>query len=79
MKSPISLVQSAISEDTVEALKAVLAEAERGDVLGLSLVVIHKKSRSFSVETTGEARRNPILALGTLTMLDEHLRRQAYK
>lgn len=78
MKTPFTLTQETISHDTVEALRTLLAAAERGDVLGMAFVVMHKR-RSFTVETTGEANRNPIFALGTLTMLDEHLRRQAYK
>ncbi len=79
MKAPFELAhRNTISHDTVEALRSLLAEAERGEVLGLALVVMHKR-RSFSVEVTGEADRNPVFTIGTLAMLDEHLRRKAYK
>lgn len=78
MKPPFTLTKETISHDTVEVLRVLLEAAERGEVLGLAFVVLHKR-RSFSVEITGEAERNPVFTLGTLAMLDEHLRRQAYK
>lgn len=78
MKTPFTLAHETISHDTVEALRGLLEEAEKGEVLGMAFIVMHKR-RSFSVEATGEADRNPVFTIGTLAMLDEHLRRKAYK
>ena len=78
MKPPFRLAQEMLSHDTIEALRVLLEEAERGDILGMAFVVMHKR-RSFTVDATGEARRNPIWSIGALAMLDEHLRRMAYK
>lgn len=78
MKQPFVLTQDTISHETVQALRTLLEKAERGDLIGIAYAVMNKQ-RSYSVDTAGELHRNPTFALGTVVMLDEHLRRQAYK
>lgn len=72
MKPPFRLVLDAHSHDTVELLEQVLAEARRGQIIGVALVAMRKR-REFIGDAAGEAYRNPTFARGMLAALDDRL------
>lgn len=72
MDKPFGLVQQPISHDTVKALKELLEDAERGEVIGLAFAVMYK-GRDYIVDTAGEAHRSPTFARGMVQALDDHL------
>lgn len=77
MKRPFKLVSiTGVSRDTVECLQALLALAERGEVIGVSYVAMHKR-RHFTAHSCGEAHRNPVFASGMVGALWFDLQRQA--
>jgi hypothetical protein len=72
MKKPFELMPDNISHDTVEALKSLLEEAERGEIIGFAFAAMYK-GRDFIVNTAGEAYRSPTFARGMVQALDDHL------
>lgn len=60
---PFRLVQlkKPVSHDTVRCLRALLEEAERGEIHGICFAVM-KANRDFSYNACGEAHRNPAWA-----------------
>jgi hypothetical protein len=77
VRRPFKLVAlDGVSRDTVECLRLLLAEAERGEVIGVSYVAMHKR-RHFSAHSCGEAHRNPVFASGMVGALWFDLQRQA--
>jgi hypothetical protein len=72
MKKPFELMPDNISHDTVEALKSLLEEAERGEMIGFAFAAMYK-GRDFTVNTAGEAHRSPTFARGMVQALDDHL------
>lgn len=75
MKSPYGLVQDTISDDTVEALQHLLAEARKGKVIGVAFVAMYKE-RQFIANAAGEAKRSPVFTRGMVACLDDVLARQ---
>lgn len=69
----VSLVQGQVSNETVDALLALLAEARAGRIIGLAYVAIHPR-REYSADILGAARQSPTFIRGTLLRLDDHLR-----
>lgn len=65
-----------ISKDTVRCLRELLAQAEAGDVVGLSYGAIHKH-RHYSTHSCGEAYKNPMIAAGIVGSLWFDLQRRA--
>lgn len=72
MQPQLRLVQDAVSEDTIECLQGLLAQAKAGELAGVAYVAIHK-DRGYSVNTTGDVARNPTFARGMLQALDDRL------
>lgn len=72
MKRPFILVPDVVSTDTVEALELLLAEARRGEVIGIAYAAMLKK-RAFIVNSAGEAHNSPTFARGMLRALDDQL------
>ncbi|SEN72147.1 hypothetical protein SAMN05216404_106187 [Nitrosospira multiformis] len=72
MDRPFSLAPDSISHDTIEALRALLKDAEKGEVIGLAFAVMYK-GRDYIVNTAGEAHRSPTFARGMVQALDDHL------
>ena len=72
MKPPFRLAPYQISTDTVLACEQLLAEARRGDVIGIAFVVM-RKQRSYWVYAAGECRRNPTFARGMVMALNDKL------
>lgn len=73
MKPPFRLVPDTLSDDTVECLRQLLAEAERGNVMGLAFVAL-VRDRRFIRNVAGECARNPLYTRGLVAALDDHLR-----
>lgn len=69
---PFALVPDALSQDTIECLRTLLQEAERGYVLGIAFAVM-LKGRMYVVNTAGECRRNRTFARGMLADLNDQL------
>lgn len=78
MDRPFSLVDQPISHDTVSALRSLLNDAERGDVIGIAFAVMYK-GRDYIVDTAGEAHRSPTFARGMVQALDDHLMRKVHE
>ena len=57
-------------QDTVAALRILLSLAERGEIVGVAYVALHKGS-CYSGDVTGSARDRPIYALGLAHVLEE--------
>ena len=72
MDRPFSLAPDSISHDTIEALRVLLKDAEKGEVIGLAFAVMYK-GRDYIVNTAGEAHRSPTFTRGMVQALDDHL------
>lgn len=73
MGAVLSLVlEPAISLETIEVLAALLVEAQRGDVIGLAFVAMHKP-HEVSADSVGELRKVPSLARGLLMDLSDEI------
>lgn len=72
MKQPFSLLPDNLSHNTVEALEQLLAQARKGEVIGIAFAAMLRR-RSFIVNTAGEAHRNPTFSRGMLRALDDCL------
>lgn len=68
------LVAPVPSSDTVEVLEDLLAEARRGEVVGLLFAAMTRR-RDYYVGAAGEAHRSPTFARGMVCALDDELRR----
>lgn len=73
MKRPFRLITLPdVSVETVQCLRALLAQAEAGDVLGVAYCAMHKR-RHYTIHTCGEAHKNPTFALGMAQVLSDDL------
>lgn len=72
MKTPFVLVADTLSNDTIECLEELLADARAGAVIGIAFVAVLKK-RGYIVNSAGEAHRNPTFSRGMLRALDDRL------
>lgn len=72
MKSPFVLIPDNVSNDTVTALSTLLAESQKGEVIGVAYGAMLKR-RGYIVNTAGECHRNPTFTRGMLQALDDHL------
>lgn len=75
-RRPFSPITEVVSHDTVDALRRLLDDAERGEVIGLAYAVMYKR-RTYMVDAAGEAYRNPTFALGMTHVLSSVLERRA--
>lgn len=84
MPSTLSLVQHQTTKDyqqpssdadTVRALEVMLQLAKAGGVTGIAAVVFCRSKR-YTVELTGEGKRNPTYALGAVRLVESDLVRQ---
>lgn len=72
MDRPFSLAPDSLSHDTIEALRMLLKDAEKGEVIGLAFAVMYR-GRDYIVNTAGEAHRSPTFTRGMVQALDDHL------
>ena len=75
MRRPFTLLRDDISTDTIECLSTLLAQAKKGEVIGLAFIAILKR-RNYVVNTAGEAHRNPTFTRGCVCALDDELGRR---
>ena len=72
---PFFLVPDALSDDTIDCLRVLLGEAERGYVLGIAFAAM-LKGRVFIVNSTGECTRSRTFTRGMVAELQDHLRKE---
>lgn len=72
MNEPFQLVRNGFSEDTVKTLEHLLAEAKKGNMIGMAFVAMYQR-REYTAHAAGEARRNPTFTRGMLASLDDFL------
>lgn len=72
MKDPYILLPDYVSHDTVDCLKQLLAQAKRGELIGMAYAAMLKR-RAYIVNTAGEAHRSPTFARGMVAALDDQL------
>jgi hypothetical protein len=78
VRPPFRLVaMDGVSRDTVQCLRELLAQAERGEVIGVIYAAMHKR-RKYTVHACGEADRNPTFARGMVVALDDKLSRRVW-
>lgn len=75
MKPPFVLIEDTISNDTIQCLKTLLKQAEKGEVIGVAFAAMLKR-RGYIVNTAGEAHRSPTYTRGMLLALDDKLSRR---
>lgn len=66
------LVQEHISDDTIEALEAMLASAKKGQIVGIAFALMLRRQR-YMVDCAGDACSNPFLARAGVAVLDDHI------
>lgn len=69
---PYQLVHDHISRDVVQALKTLLAYAERGELTGLAFGATFRKMR-YITNVAGICAKNPTFTRGMLGALDDEL------
>jgi hypothetical protein len=74
MASRFHLVGESVSEDVVEALEDLIAQARSGQLIGIAFAAMYKR-RQYIVDTAGECRRNPTFTRGMVRALDDQLAR----
>lgn len=72
MKPPYTLIPDEVSNDTVTCLRTLLAQAKRGELLGIAYAGILRQ-RNYIVNTAGEAHRSPTFTRGMIAALDDEL------
>jgi len=65
MRPPFRLVPDTVSGDTVKALRYLLAEAKKGQIIGVAYVAMYKR-REFIANAAGEAKRSPTFTRGMI-------------
>lgn len=71
-KKPFTLVDSRESTDVIECLRALLAQAEQGQLIGLAFAAMLKR-RGYICSTAGEAHRSVTYTRGMILALDDQL------
>lgn len=71
-KPRFKLVHFPGSPDTVQALRARLAEAEARELIGIAYVAMYSH-REYAIGIEGETRKSPTLTRGMLHVLDDEL------
>ncbi len=72
MKRPFTLLEDALSRDTVTALEQLLDGARRGEVIGIAFAAMLRQ-RAYITNVAGEAYRNPTFARGMVGALEDSL------
>lgn len=69
---PYQLVHDALSKDTTQALRQLLAYAERGELTGIAFAATFKKMR-YITNVAGLLAKNPTFCRGVIAALDDDL------
>jgi len=76
MTQRFRLVEEYISDETVALLEDLLAQAVKGEVVGIAFITLNRQNR-YSVGWGGKAHAEPVLALGLLERLRSQLNQHA--
>lgn len=68
-----TLIQNAISHDTIEAARTILDQAEQGVALGFIFGIMYRE-KQYVVNAAGEAYDSPTFARGMNAALDDFLK-----
>lgn len=68
----LHLVPAGTSDDTIETLEHLLAEAKAGRLVGLVYAGLYRRQQYF-VDATGECHRNPTFTLGMVSVLHNEI------
>lgn len=71
--SVVHLVRRPAQDETVENLRSLLREAEKGNLVGL-VAAVHYGGQQFGYIGSGSLCSNPVLGVGALTMLRERFK-----
>jgi hypothetical protein len=74
LRPPFTFVGVEPSHDTIEVLKQLLADAKKGELIGLSFAAMYRR-REYAVGFTGECARNRTFARGMVDTLHDDLGR----
>lgn len=73
MTKPFTLLSTAaLSTDTIKCLRALLVQAEKGEVIGIAYAAMMKR-RVYVVNACGEAHRSLTFTRGMVKTLDDEL------
>lgn len=67
----LSVVKNGVSEETISALKCLLAEAQAGTLVGIAYAAMTKTG--FHSGFAGNVKNSPIFTRGMLRCLDDDL------
>lgn len=68
----VPILPPPISEETIKELEGLLAEARAGVIVGIAYTALHVQG-GFSVNAVGSLREYPLLALGMVRSLEQHV------
>lgn len=71
----LKLMEKSVSQETVEALTRLLADAKRGEIAGFAYIALHQGT-SYSGDVIGRAKQFPIYTLGLVKALEDLLVRR---
>jgi len=69
---PYQLIRDSISQDTVQALRQLLAYAERGELTGIAFAATFNRMR-YITNVAGVLAKNPTFCRGAIRALDDDL------
>lgn len=72
MTANVVVISHAGSSETVLWLEARLAEARRGELIGIAAITMYRHN-DYGISIKGETRRSPIFTRGLLPELDAEL------
>lgn len=70
-------VPMTISHDTIKAAELILSSSQKGQCIGMGVVLLFKRRR-YMVEVVGDAIRDPVFMRGAVLSLDDALREIAH-
>lgn len=73
--SPVIRLHNPVDQDYVDAVRALLLKAERGESIGLAYIEITNGGNYFA-KATGEAERSPTYCIGAIEVLKAKLLKQ---
>lgn len=68
----LELVKPAVSPETVDLLALTLQAAERGDVIGVALIMMHP-GWDYTIDIAGMVREDPTFCRGMVQKLNDEL------
>jgi hypothetical protein len=72
MGEVIKLSPTTVSQETVDTLTSLLADARSGKVIGLTFVALHP-GRRFEADCVGQSKTSVVFTLGALQCLESYI------